>query len=53
MIYYIFEDKRDDILTSLFREAYSKDVSDNFIYTNGNTNIYDKVLGLYGCNTWK
>lgn len=46
MIYYIFEDKRDDILTSLFREAYSKDVSDNFIYTNGNTNIYDKVLGL-------
>lgn len=46
MVYYIFEDKRDDILTRLFREAYSKDVSDNFIYTNGNTNIYDKVLNL-------
>lgn len=46
MIYYIFEDKRDDILTSLFREAYNKEVSDNFIYTNGNTNIYDTASRL-------
>jgi len=33
---YIFEDKKDDILSEFFRKAYPSDIANKFIYANGN-----------------
>lgn len=36
-MYYIFEDKQDDVTSKLFRQAYKNDSTDKyFIYTDGN-----------------
>ena len=39
----IFEDKSDDLLSLLFKQSYNKEVSDKFIYSNGNGSITQKV----------
>jgi hypothetical protein len=35
----LFEDKRDDLLSSLIRRAYPDSVSEKFVYANGNGNF--------------
>ena len=43
---YIFEDMKNDILSEFFRKAYPSEVSDKFIYTNGNGGIIRAVKEL-------
>jgi hypothetical protein len=35
----LFEDKRDDLLSRLFRKAYPDSISEKFEYANGNGNF--------------
>jgi hypothetical protein len=42
-VIYVFEDKRDDVLSDFYRKAYPQDIGERFVYTNGNGNILDKV----------
>ena len=46
---YVFEDKREDVLSEFFRKAYPEDVSERFVYTNGNGAILSKVEQLLNC----
>lgn len=39
----IFEDKSDDLLSLLFKQSYNKDISDKFLYCNGNGSIIQNV----------
>ena len=43
---YIFEDKKDDILSKLLCRAYSEEVSSNFIFAGGNGRIKSVLEGL-------
>ncbi len=43
---YVFEDDERDPLPQLFIKAYDKRLSDKFIYTRGNGNVYNKVETL-------
>lgn len=40
----VFEDKSSDLLSLLFKQSYNKEVSDKFIYSGGNGNIYKKAV---------
>lgn len=39
----VFEDKKDDILSILFRAAYPKEISEKFVYAGGNGNLASNV----------
>ena len=43
---YIFEDKKEDILSEFFRKAYPSDIADKFIYANGNGYILSIIKQL-------
>jgi hypothetical protein len=35
----LFEDKKDDLLSELFRRAYPETISEKFVYAEGNGNL--------------
>ncbi len=47
---YVFEDNKKDPLPQLFMRSYRKEISSNFIYTEGNGNVYSNVEHLLNNN---
>lgn len=47
---YVFEDNKKDPLPQLFMKSYCSEISSNFIYTEGNGNVYHKVESLLSSN---
>lgn len=43
MMYYLFEDNRDDALSKLFMAAYPEDVRNKFIYVGGSSKLFGKA----------
>lgn len=43
---YVFEDKRDDILSELFQKGYSDKVKNQFVYANGNGALVKTVKNI-------
>lgn len=47
---YVFEDNKKDPLPQLFMKSYNNEISSNFIFTEGNGNIYNKTESLLNNN---
>lgn len=43
---FIFEDNKDDIISEFYRRAYNNNISNKFIYSNGNSFIPDISTNL-------
>lgn len=47
----LFEDEEDDLLSKLYRSAYTEEISSKFVYSGGNGNLKNKAIQILNSNS--